>query len=216
MNRFPLILEPNLSVKPIARNKDQRFRRFDPKFGKKVVLTNELQLKTLRLQACLSHLSKIGHMSNQRRIDMINLNKVILIGRLGNDPVRRETKNGTPVTNFSLATSRQVQEEPTELGGEATKREETIWHYIVVWGRQAEVCYQYLRKGRMVYVEGSMRKKNYTGKDGLARVSWEIYADSVGFLGGASSSGTTQDRESEVGEAEIIAEVVAEAAAAAS
>lgn len=136
---------------------------------------------------------------------MKDLNKIILIGRLGNDPIRRETKTGKAVASFSLATSRLVPDgQPIEEGEEPGKREETDWHNIVVWGRQAEVCYQFLRKGRTIYVEGSLRRKSYTNKDGQQRVSFEVHADSVGFLGGFQ--GSSADREVEVStESEAVA-----------
>lgn len=125
---------------------------------------------------------------------MKDLNKIILIGRLGNDPIRRETKTGKAVASFSLATSRLVPDgQPSEEGEEPGKREETDWHNIVVWGRQAEVCYQFLRKGRTIYVEGSLRRKAYTNKDGQQRVSFEVHADSVGFLNGLQSSERASD-----------------------
>ena len=125
---------------------------------------------------------------------MKDLNKIILIGRLGTDPVQRETKNGIAVTHFSLATSRRVErasvvEEVPE--GEAAAEgapekghrvEETVWHNVVVWGKQAEICSQFLKKGRTVYVEGSIRKRPFIGKDGASRTAFEVHAENVGFL----------------------------------
>lgn len=128
---------------------------------------------------------------------MKDLNKIILIGRLGTDPVQRETKSGIPVTHFSLATSRRVERvmkeaEPLEdtSDGESSERsarapfpsEETVWHNVVVWGKQAEACTQYLKKGRTVYVEGSIRKRPFIGKDGASRTAFEVHAENVGFL----------------------------------
>lgn len=113
---------------------------------------------------------------------MKDLNRIILIGRLGTHPVQRETKTGTAVTNFSLATSRKVMNEVE--GENAEKKEETVWHNVVVWGRQAETCAQFLTKGHTVYVEGSIRKRAYQTKTGEDRISFEVHADSVGFLGG--------------------------------
>ncbi len=136
---------------------------------------------------------------------MKDLNKIILIGRLGGNPVRRETKNGKAVTHFSLATSRLVLEGQVEEGEEPGRREETDWHNIVVWGRQAEVCYQFLRKGRTIYVEGSLRRRVYTGKDGQQKVSFEVNAESVGFLGGLQASSSSQDNETVVVESEVAA-----------
>jgi single-strand DNA-binding protein len=137
---------------------------------------------------------------------MKDLNKVLLIGRLGNDPIRRETKTGKAVANFSLATSRLVPDgEAVEEGEEPGKREETDWHSVVVWGRQAEVCYQFLRKGRMVYVEGSIRRRSYTNKEGQQRISFEVHADSVGFLNGFGSSSLNRESESEAAVSEAAA-----------
>lgn len=130
---------------------------------------------------------------------MKDLNKIILIGRLGTDPVQRETKNGIAVTHFSLATSRSVErvlkatdesgQEPSTEGaplGESSEKssrsEETVWHNVVVWGKQAEICSQFLKKGRTVYVEGSIRKRPFIGKDGTSRTAFEVHAENVGFL----------------------------------
>lgn len=144
---------------------------------------------------------------------MKDLNKVLLIGRLGNDPIRRETKTGRPVANFSLATSRLVSDgEPVEEGEEPGKREETDWHSVVVWGRQAEVCYQFLRKGRMVYVEGALRRRSYTNKDGQQRISYEVHADSVGFLNGFGGSSLNRESDAETSAATATA-AMSEAAA---
>jgi single-strand DNA-binding protein len=113
---------------------------------------------------------------------MKDLNKILLIGRLGGDPIRRETKSGTAVTQFSVATSRKILKEDDSSSG-ASEIEETVWHTIVVWGRQAEACAQYLTKGQSVYVEGAVRKRSYVSKDGASRLSFEVHAESVGFLG---------------------------------
>jgi single-strand DNA-binding protein len=100
----------------------------------------------------------------------------MLIGRLGGDPIQRETQNGNPVVNFSLATSRRVRDQAENYV------DETDWHKVVVWGRQGEACKQYLKKGQPVFVEGSLRSRQYTGKDGAARMAFEVYAESVSFL----------------------------------
>jgi single-strand DNA-binding protein len=112
---------------------------------------------------------------------MKDVNKVILIGRLGKDPVQRETKNGLAVVHFPLATSRRVVEQ--EAGAEAKERDETQWHKIVVWGKQAEACNQYLVKGQAVFIEGSVRTRKYKNKDGGERFSFEVHAENVSFLG---------------------------------
>ncbi len=122
---------------------------------------------------------------------MRDFNRIILMGRLGQEPVRRQTKDGKSVVNFSLATARWVREEqaamPESSAGERPRRtEETDWHRIVVWGRQADACAEYLGKGDAVLVEGGVRTRKYDGKDGVQRTSFEVHADLVRFLGGRS------------------------------
>lgn len=119
---------------------------------------------------------------------MKDVNKIILIGRLGADPVLRETKTGAVVVHFPVATSRRVKS--TEPNEDETKVEETQWHRIVAWGRQGETCAQYLRKGQKVYVEGSILSRKYEGKDGNERMSFEVIADTVSFLGGGKPVST--------------------------
>lgn len=111
---------------------------------------------------------------------MKDVNKVILVGRLGADPIQRETKNGKVVVHFSLATSRRIQSE-----GESSEAvtEETQWHKVLAWGKEGENCAQFLKKGASVYVEGSIRSHKFDGKDGTPRTVFEVYADSVSFLG---------------------------------
>lgn len=119
---------------------------------------------------------------------MKDLNRVILIGRLGADPVQRETRGGIQVTHFSVATSRRKRAESS--GGDAEAHaEETVWHQVVVWSRQAEHCAQYLRKGSPIYVEGSIRTRRYQDKEGTQRTAFEIHANNVGFLGDAPRRG---------------------------
>lgn len=117
---------------------------------------------------------------------MMDVNKVILVGRLGAEPIRRETKKGLPVAQFSLATSRRVRVEG-DAEGQPTG-EETVWHRVVTWGRQAETCAQYLHKGQAVYVEGSVRSRKYDAKDGTQRTAFEVHADVVNFLGGRQAA----------------------------
>lgn len=108
---------------------------------------------------------------------MSGINKVILIGNLGRDPEGRYTQGGTPVTRLSVATTRAWTNRDT---GERV--EETEWHRITVWGKQAEHCSKYLTKGRSVYIEGRLRTSKYT-KDGIDHWSTEIVAETVQFLG---------------------------------
>lgn len=119
------------------------------------------------------------------------VNKVILIGRLGGDPEVRYTTNGGAVANFNLATN----ENWTDKNGQ--KQERTEWHRVVIWGKMAELCGQYLSKGRQAYVEGRLQTREWNDKEGNKRYTTEIVAQSVQFLGGpgerASSTSTTTD-----------------------
>lgn len=107
---------------------------------------------------------------------MASLNKVMLIGRLGRDPELRYTQSGQPVVNMRMATD----ESYTDRQGQ--KVEQTEWHSIVVWGRQAEPCANYLRKGSLVYVEGSLQTRKWQAQDGSDRYSTEVKAMRVQFL----------------------------------
>lgn len=124
---------------------------------------------------------------------MRDLNKVFLMGRLGADPIQRETKTGFPVVQFSLATSRKTRQEDEE--GNDSLSEETQWHRVVVWGRQGEACAKYLRKGNPVLVEGNIRSHAYTAKDGNEKQSFEVHADAVSFIG---AHGLSRDAEASV------------------
>ena len=133
---------------------------------------------------------------------MKDVNKIILIGRLGADPVLRETKTGAVVVHFPVATARRVKPtEPvtdeTETKKDEPRLEETQWHRIVAWGRQGEVCAQYLKKGQKVYVEGSVLSRKYEAKDGSEKMSFEVVAETVSFLGGGRST-AEETRESTV------------------
>ena len=131
---------------------------------------------------------------------MKDVNKIFIMGRLGADPVSRETKAGVRVVNFPVATSRrlravenpvsEVEEEDHGLGRdeskEAVRNEETQWHRIVAWGKQGENCSQYLRKGDGVFIEGSVRTRKFQLQDGTDRFTFEVHAESVSFLGRAN------------------------------
>ena len=114
---------------------------------------------------------------------MAGVNKAILVGNLGRDPELRTTPNGQSVVNFTLATS----ETWTDKSGERVER--TEWHRIVVWGKQAEMCNQYLSKGRTVYVEGRIQTREWEDKDGNKRYTTEINANTVNFIGPRTSGG---------------------------
>jgi single-strand DNA-binding protein len=114
---------------------------------------------------------------------MAGVNKAILVGNLGRDPELRQTPNGQSVVNFTLATS----ENWTDKSGE--RQERTEWHRIVVWGRTAEMCNQYLSKGRTVYIEGRIQTREWEDKDGNKRYTTEINAQTVQFIGPRQDGG---------------------------
>jgi single-strand DNA-binding protein len=114
---------------------------------------------------------------------MADVNKVILVGRLGRDPEIRYMADGTPVANFSIATSEEWKDKQT---GE--KREKTEWHRIAAWRRLGEICGQYLSKGRLVYVEGKLQTRSWE-QDGITRYATDIIASTVKFLGGRGDTG---------------------------
>ena len=113
----------------------------------------------------------------------MSLNKVMLIGNLGKDPELRFTPTGRAVARFSLATSEQWTDQ------QGQKQERTEWHNVVVWGKQAESCGQYLSKGRQVFIEGSIRSRQYDDKEGQKRYITEVIAQRVQFLGGGRGDG---------------------------
>jgi len=112
----------------------------------------------------------------------MSVNKVILVGNLGKDPEVRYTQTGSAVANFSIATSEQWNDR------DGKKQERTEWHNIVVWGKTAEHCGQYLSKGRQVFIEGSIRTRSYDDKSGNKRYITEIVAQRVQFLGGGGGT----------------------------
>ena len=114
------------------------------------------------------------------------VNKVILVGNLGKDPELSYLPSGQSVAKFSLATSRSYKDKNGEL------KEETEWHNIVAWGKTAEICAQYLTKGRQAYVEGRIRSRNWEDKDGNKRTTVEIHADNVVLLGGRGEGSAEQ------------------------
>lgn len=114
---------------------------------------------------------------------MAGVNKVILIGRLGSDPEVRYTPSGVAVANFSIATSEEWKDKTT---GE--KKEQTEWHKIVVWRRLAEICGEYLHKGRQVYIEGRLQTRSWEDKDGNKRWTTEILALNMQMLGSPGDS----------------------------
>lgn len=128
----------------------------------------------------------------------MSLNKVMIIGRLGQDPELKYTPGGAAVCNFSIATS----ESWTDKAGQ--KQEKTEWHRIVVWGKLAELCNQYLGKGRQAFVEGKLQTRAWEDKEGQKRYTTEIMANTVQFLDSkqAGSTGAAiADKSSQASEA---------------
>ncbi len=125
------------------------------------------------------------------------INKVILIGNLGQDPETRYTGSGTPVCNMRLATTERYK----DANGEMVER--TEWHSIVAWSRLAEICGEYLRKGSKVYFEGQLQTRSWEDRDGNTRYTTEVRAREMLMLdsrgeggsgGGSSGGGANQPR----------------------
>ena len=117
----------------------------------------------------------------------MSVNKVIIVGRLGQDPELKYTPSGSAVCNFSVATSE------TWADKSGQKQERTEWHRVVVWGKLGELCNQYLAKGRQAYVEGSLRTRSWEDKSGQKKFTTEIMASSVQFLGAGAAPGAQRD-----------------------
>ena len=113
----------------------------------------------------------------------MSVNKVILLGNLGKDPDLRYTPSGKAVATFSLATN----ERWTSQDGQ--KQENTTWHNIVAWGKQAETMKEYLTKGRQVYIEGRIANRSYEDKEGNKKSISEVVVQSFSFVGNRGSSG---------------------------
>lgn len=122
----------------------------------------------------------------------MSVNKVILVGRLGQNPEVRYTPSGAAVANFSLATNE------TWVDKSGQKQERTEWHRIVVWGKLAELCGQYLAKGRQAYVEGRLQTRQWQDKDGQTKYTTEIQAQTIQFLGATAGAGAPRDQAPEM------------------
>ena len=105
------------------------------------------------------------------------MNKIIIIGNLGRDPEMRYTPSGQGVTSFSIASNRRYRTADGE------QREETMWFNINAWGRQAEICNQYLTRGSQVYVEGTLTTRVFTGNDGQPRIANDVRMTEMQMLG---------------------------------
>ena len=108
---------------------------------------------------------------------MAGVNKVILVGNLGKDPELRYTPSGQAVATFSLATNRKWKDKEGQM------QDQTEWHNIVAWGRQAEIAKEYLKKGSPLFVEGRIQYRTYNDREGNKRFITEIVAQSVQMLG---------------------------------
>jgi single-strand DNA-binding protein len=130
---------------------------------------------------------------------MKSVNKVILIGRLGRDPELKYTGTGTPFCRFSIATDDSWTD---KASGE--RQERTEWHNVVVWDRLAEICNEYLKKGRLVYIEGSLQTREWDDQEGNKRKTTEVRARDMVLLGspqGEGSGGGGQRRPAATGAA---------------
>jgi single-strand DNA-binding protein len=110
---------------------------------------------------------------------MASFNKIIIVGYLGRDPELRYTPQGTPVCDFSIASTERRKDKSGEF------QDHTTWFRVSLFGRQAEVASQYLSKGRQVYVEGSLTQREYTDKEGNARTSLDVRGSDLQFIGSA-------------------------------
>jgi single-strand DNA-binding protein len=112
------------------------------------------------------------------------VNKVILIGRLGKDPEVKYTQGGTAIARFSLATDEFWKDQNGD------RQQRTEWHNIVAWDKLADICGQYLTKGKQVYIEGKLQTRSWEDKEGNKRYTTEIRADNMVMLGSRSEAGT--------------------------
>lgn len=121
----------------------------------------------------------------------MSVNKVIILGRLGQDPELKYTPGGTAVCNFTIATSESYTDKQNQ------KHEKTEWHRVVVWGKLAELCNQYLAKGRQAFIEGSLQTRSWDDKSGGKRYTTEIVAATVQFIGGQPNSSARDESQSQ-------------------
>lgn len=133
---------------------------------------------------------------------MSGINKVILVGHLGKDPEVRHLENGVNVASFSLATTETI----TNKSGE--RQDLTEWHNIVVWRGLADVAEKYLKKGKLIYLEGKIRTRSWDDKEGIKRYTTEIVADTFTMLGkkedGNNNQGSTNVKQDLPSASEIV------------
>ncbi|MBC8053109.1 MAG: single-stranded DNA-binding protein [Sphingobacteriaceae bacterium] len=120
---------------------------------------------------------------------MSGVNKVILVGHLGKDPEVRHLEGGTTLVNFPLATSETYNKDGKKI-------EQTEWHNIVMWRGLADVAAKYLQKGKLVYIEGKIRSRNYEDKEGNKRYITEIIAENFNMLGRKNDSESSDQQQS--------------------
>lgn len=120
---------------------------------------------------------------------LMSINKVILLGRLGGNPELRYTPGGAPVCNFSIATNESWKDK------EGARQERTEWHHIVVWGKSAESCQEFLHKGSQVFIEGKLQTRQWQDKEGQTRSTTEVQAMSVQFLDSRPKDGSESGAE---------------------
>jgi single-strand DNA-binding protein len=111
------------------------------------------------------------------------INKVILIGNVGQDPDIRSTRSGTRVANLRMATNERRKDQ------DGNWTDHTEWHDVVVWGRQVDVVEQYVQKGRQLYIEGALRTRSWEGQDGQKKYRTEVHAREMKLLGGGGGGG---------------------------
>jgi len=117
------------------------------------------------------------------------VHKIIVIGHLGRDPEMRYTPEGEAVVNFSVASSRKYKTSSGE------QREETEWFNCSAWGKLADICNEYLTKGKQVYVEGRLKTRTYQAQNGETRFSIDVTCQEIQFLGGGQGRGQGQDQD---------------------
>ena len=133
---------------------------------------------------------------------MGSVNKVILLGNLGRDPELKYTPSGSPVATFTLATNESWKDK------DGNKQEHVEWHRIVAFGKLAEICGEYLRKGRQVYIEGSIRSRSFKDREGNDRTISEVRADNLVMVGrpeggGAEGARTAAEKPPEYSDEDI-------------
>jgi single-strand DNA-binding protein len=125
---------------------------------------------------------------------MASVNKVILVGNLGRDPEVRYLPSGDPVANITIATTSRYKSKTGE------QQEETEWHRVTFFGRLAEIASQYLKKGRPVYIEGRIKTRKYTDKDGIEKFATDIIASEMQLLGAREGMGGPASEDDGYGE----------------